>query len=263
MIMDRLYKYPRTHHIEGSRLQAGDEDLDVVPFARLAGRTLVIEEKMDGANAAISFSDDGRLLLQSRGHYLVGGERERHFHLFKTWASRYTNELQKALQDRYVLYGEWLYAKHTVFYTDLPHYFLEFDIYDKQEEVFLDTVRRRAFLEPLPFVVSVKVLHSGMVVSLKVLQAMIGPSHFIAPNHLEQLRQICLQKRLDPQQALKETDQTTRMEGLYIKVEEEGVVKERYKYIRAGFLQAVFRSESHWLDRPIIPNGLQWGVSLF
>src|SRR5205807_2014548 len=33
-----------------------------------------------------------------------------------------------ALTDRYILYGEWLYAKHTVFYTDLPHYFLEFDI---------------------------------------------------------------------------------------------------------------------------------------
>jgi len=43
------------------------------------------------------------------------------------------------------------------------------------------------------------------------------------------------------------------MEGLYVKVEEEGVVRGRYKYVRASFLQAVFASESHWMDRPIIP----------
>lgn len=53
------------------------------------------------------------------------------------------------------------------------------------------------------------------------------------------------------------------MEGLYIKVEEEGTVQERYKYVRAGFLQTVFDSQSHWLDRPVIPNLLKAGVSLF
>ena len=46
------------------------------------------------------------------------------------------------------------------------------------------------------------------------------------------------------------------MEGLYLKVEEEGIVKERYKFIRPDFLTAVIESESHWLARPIIPNEL-------
>jgi len=53
------------------------------------------------------------------------------------------------------------------------------------------------------------------------------------------------------------------MEGLYIKVEEDGAVIERYKYVRAGFLQTVFDSESHWMDRPLIPNQLAPGVSLW
>ena len=53
------------------------------------------------------------------------------------------------------------------------------------------------------------------------------------------------------------------MEGLYIKVEEEGLVQERYKYVRAGFLQTVLNSHSHWLDRPIIPNGLRPDAVLF
>src|SRR5690242_12497250 len=79
---DPILKYPRTHHIEGSGIQKGDESLDVVSFDSLVGRHLVIEEKMDGANCAVSFSEDGRLLLQSRGHYLTGGEREKQFHLF-------------------------------------------------------------------------------------------------------------------------------------------------------------------------------------
>ena len=46
-----LRKYPRTAHLEGSRCQPGDEDLESVPFASIAGRHLVVEEKVDGANA--------------------------------------------------------------------------------------------------------------------------------------------------------------------------------------------------------------------
>jgi hypothetical protein len=53
------------------------------------------------------------------------------------------------------------------------------------------------------------------------------------------------------------------MEGLYIKVEEDGRVIERYKYIRASFLASVLDSGGHWLKRPIVPNQLQDGVDLF
>lgn len=38
---------------------------------------------------------------------------------------------------------------------------------------------------------------------------------------------------------------------------------ERYKYVRASFLTAVFESEGHWLDRPILPNRLGAGVDLY
>ena len=33
-----MYKYPRTPHMEGSRLQPGDEDLDSVPFSVIASQ---------------------------------------------------------------------------------------------------------------------------------------------------------------------------------------------------------------------------------
>ena len=142
--MNQIYKYPRTQHIEGSKLQVGDEDLSQVKLSDIKGKHLVIEEKMDGANSAMSFSEESKLQIQSRGHYLTGGPREKHFDLLKTWANMHYLELLEALGDRYVMYGEWLYAKHTVFYTDLPNYFMEFDILDVKTGEFLDTKIGRA-----------------------------------------------------------------------------------------------------------------------
>ena len=260
--MNDIHKYPRTQHLAGSGLQAGDDDLDVVGFDALAGRHLVIEEKMDGANSAVSFTADGRLLLQSRGHYLTGGPRERQFDLFKRWAGRHTHALWSILGSLYVMYGEWLYAKHTIFYTDLPHYFLEFDLYDTHAGVFLSTPRRREILAAAPFVVPVFVLREGAVASLAALRQMIGPSRFIAGDHRARLRALAATRGLDVERAARETDASGLMEGLYIKVEEDGVVAERYKYVRSGFLQTVLDAHSHWMDRPLLPNQVRAGVSL-
>src|SRR5258708_4394612 len=158
--MSTIYKYPRTPHLDGSRYQPGDEDLTSVAFDSLKGRFVVVEEKVDGANAGISFTSDGQLHLQSRGHFLIGGGREKHFNLFKTWAHSHQQELWEILKDRYVLYGEWLYAKHTVFYDRLPHYFLEFDIMDNADGSFLSTEKRRQLLNGSP-VISVPVVWKG------------------------------------------------------------------------------------------------------
>lgn len=130
-----LKKYPRTPHLEGSRLQPGDEDLSQIPFSDLKDKYLVIEEKIDGANSAISFSEEGELLLQSRGHYLTGGYRERHFNLLKQWANVHMDNFFDVLGTRYIMYGEWMYAKHSVYYDALPAYFMEFDIFDRERSI--------------------------------------------------------------------------------------------------------------------------------
>src|SRR5262249_54997514 len=155
-------------------------------------------------------------------HYLTGGPRELHFHLLKAWAHRYAVELWDLLSSRYIMYGEWLYAKHTVFYTDLPNYFMEFDILDTTDDTFLDTPRRRALLATASFVHSALVLREGMLGSAEELQSLVGPSHFIAADHLARLRAVCEAKGVNTDQVLRETDPTTTMEGLYIKVEEGG-----------------------------------------
>src|SRR3954464_15727562 len=142
-----LRKYPRTRHLEGSRLQPGDEDLDSVAFAAIRGRHVVVEEKLDGANVGVGFDADGALRLQSRGHYLVGGPRERQFARFKAWAAEVRPRVWERLGPRHVMYGERLLRKATVFYDALPHYFCEFDVLDRETGKFLSTPARARLLD--------------------------------------------------------------------------------------------------------------------
>ena len=254
-----LKKYPRTPHLEGSRLQPGDEDLSQIPFSCIKGKYLVVEEKIDGANTAISFDEDGQLLLQSRGHYLTGGHRERHYNLLKQWGSIHKDALYRVLGTRYIMYGEWMYAKHTVYYDALPHYFLEFDIFDRKNQIFLSTQRRHKMLEALP-VVSVPVLKTGTFSSREALLSLLGRSMYITDQKVQSLRMTSEKLGLDVDRQCRETDPSTDMEGLYIKVEENGQVVDRMKFVRPSFTQAVDISQTHWLDRPIVPNGLRVSV---
>ena len=230
--MIQILKYPRTPHISGSRLQPGDEDVKVVAREALEGVSFIIEEKLDGSNCGVSFAPHGSLILQSRGHVLAGGPRERQFDLLKRWASHHVAALRDILGQRYVMYGEWLYARHTIPYDRLPHYFLEFDILDRESGAFLDTEARGKLLAGGP-VLSVPVLGrspAGMI------ETYVGKSLYSS---------------------------TEMMEGLYLKGEGGGHVVERFKYVRTDFLQAVANSDSHWMDRPIEPNRLAEGVDIF
>ena len=257
--MTTIDKYPRTQHIEGSRLQEGDHDLSQVTFKELENQHFVVEEKMDGANAGISFSDNADLLLQSRGHFLIGGPRERHWTLFKRWAAAHTEELFDILGSRYVMYGEWMYAKHTVYYDLLPHYFLEFDVYDKDTNNFLSTRQRRMMLTN-SCVTSVLVLHEGVISDLNSLKSLVRPSYFKSGMWKMNLTAEALKRKQDPTIISAQTDKHDDMEGLYIKIENQDCVTKRLKWVRHTFLNSIIELETHWLDRTIIPNRLAPGV---
>jgi hypothetical protein len=251
-----LLKYPRTPHLEGSNLQSGDEDMPRVPYRNLAGRFIVVEEKLDGANTGVSYDAHANQRLQSRGHYLVGGWRERQFAQFKQWAGVHEDALFDRLTDRFVMYGEWLAAKHTVFYDCLPHYFQEFDLLDTHTGQFLDTQRREALLAGSP-VQSVPVLYRGVAPrTLRELKAMVMPSLAKSPKWQEALIEIATRRHLKVERILNETEQSILAEGLYIKVEENGQVVERLKWVRSDFIQAILAHDDDWHNRPIVPNQL-------
>jgi hypothetical protein len=266
-----LYKYPSTPHLEGSQLQKGDtgyrqgakRHAGKVPLSTLAGSFIVVEEKLDGANAGISFGSGGELLLQSRGHYLTGGGRERQFALFKRWAAAHEEALLACLGERYVLYGEWLGKKHSVFYNHLPHFFCEFDIYDRQRQVFLSTAARSALLGSAP-VLAVPVLYAGVAPSrMSDLLALVRPSLARTADWQRDFAAVVAREQLDLEKCWSQADKSDLAEGLYIKVEHDGVVTARYKWVRSDFVQAILDANMHHSQQPYVPNLLAPGVDIF
>jgi hypothetical protein len=112
-------------------------------------------------------------------------------------------------------------------------------------------------------VVSVPVLRKGAFKRREELTELISHSNFKSPYWRENLIAAAEREGLNQERVVKETDPSDLMEGLYIKEERNGGVEARYKFIRAGFLQAVLESESHWQSRPILPNLLSDKVDIF
>ncbi len=161
------------------------------------------------------------------------------------------------------MYGEWLYAKHSVSYDALPHWFCEFDVYDRVDEVFLSTPRRHALLAGSP-VVSVPVLQTGALPrSVKSLRALVRPSLAKTARWREAFEQSVARQGLDLELAWRQTDKSTLSEGLYIKVENDTEVLGRFKWVRPDFVQTILDSGSHHSTRPVIPNGLAANVDLY
>jgi hypothetical protein len=109
-------------------------------------------------------------------------------------------------------------------------------------------------------VVPVHVLKMGRFKKLEELRALLGRSGFITDERFAHLTDASLDAGVLPLDAHKHTDMDERMEGLYVKWEEDGVVKGRYKFVRDTFTNAILDQDQHWHDRPIIQNRLASGV---
>lgn len=258
-IVSRTFtRYPSTLHLEGSRLQTGDSS-DCRRLKDLEGRHVVIEEKLDGAQAGFSFTEGGEMLAQSRGHYLLDSQRQ--FGRMFEWLRAMEGDLLERLEDRYLVFGENCFAKHSCFYDRLPALFNEFDIWDRKDEVFLDTARRRALLAGLP-VVSVPVLYAGpMPTDARLIQSLVRPSLAKSADWRTSFEAQVAQQKLPLDLCWQQTDKSDMSEGLYLKVEEGGVVVERYKFVRHSFTQTILESGSHHSRRPVIPNQLVPGAT--
>lgn len=243
---------PRTYHLEDSRLLPGETNPDRVPFSAIQGKYLVIEEKVDGVGVSLGFNDEAELVIEHRGHAAHGPV----FAPLKAWAAAHLDLLWTLLEDRYVLLGEWMYPKHTVFYDRLPAYLLESDVYDRTADAFLSTHARQKLLQG-SCVTSVPVLAQGAFSGIQQIRGLILPSLYKSDEWVSSLTHVCEQTRQSFWPVWAETDHAREGEGLYIKVETQAAVTERYKYIRPDFLKALLESGSHWMERPLLPNQLE------
>jgi hypothetical protein len=250
-----IFKYPRTPHLETSSMHGDDFLLNRIQFSALQNQYVIYEYKIDGANSAISFSEDKQLLIQSRGHYLRGGAREKEFSKTKLWANLYINDLYDVLGKRYIMFGESMYAKHTIFYDKLPHYFLEFDVFDKENNIFLSTKKRKALLEGLAYC-PVPIAYEGYPISLEHLKSFIGYSVYKTESWKDNLKKATEDMNLDYNKVVSQTDMSDLDEGIYVKIETEDQTIGRAKFVRKSFVEEIIKQDSHWHDRPIIPNKL-------
>ncbi len=240
---DDFVKYPRTPHLFGSRGTDDDKHLSARDSATfLIDPSLVVEEKLDGTNVGIHFASSGKMVLQCRGHEITSGMHAQ-YDLFKQWTTGKRPVLEDMLANRFILFGEWLYAKHSVHYHALPHYFFEFDIYDKEMGVFLDLETRLAMLTGTGMW-TVPVLHRGALTE-------------------EQLRGCITRSQFDSAFDNPLTGQIDNvMEGVYVRTEAGGRVTGRAKLVRPEFVERVKLSE-HWQHQAMVPNLLADGAEIW
>ncbi len=236
-------KYPRTPHLFGSRGTDDDKHLGESESTRfIADDSLIVEEKIDGTNVGIHFTAEGAMVLQCRGHLITEGMHPQ-YDLFKQWAAGKRLTLENLLEDRYILFGEWVYARHSVHYRQLPHYFFEFDIFEKGAQQFLSLERRLELLEGTG-IHTVPVLHAGKL-NRETLAALIGPSQF--DSEFENP----VTNRVD-----------NLMEGLYLRTERDRVVSGRAKVVRPEFVEKIKQSE-HWQYQAMTINRLKHGADIW
>jgi atypical dual specificity phosphatase len=232
-----LAKYPRTPHLANlGAATRGDKLLSAAESAALlsSGARAFVTEKLDGANLGLSISAEGRVRVQNRGHYVDAAYHEQ-FKPLDKWVASHTADLWAVLRadeapGRYILFGEWLYARHSVPYTRLPDWFLAFDLYDRATGTFaaydaLVAVLAGTGIQPVPLVA-----HRALAGLEDAVALMEGPA------------------------AYGDAAAGTRREGVVVSVCEGGTVTARGKLVRAGFLDTV--AQGRWNRGQLVPNAL-------
>ncbi|MEP3667144.1 MAG: hypothetical protein ABJN42_10470, partial [Roseibium sp.] len=94
----------------------------------------------------------------------------------------------------------------------------------------------------------------------------IGPSLYRSPDWRENLSKAAEAAGVDPEIALQESGAHRAgpelAEGVYVKIETEEHTVGHFKFVDAGFTQAITESGSHWAARPMIRNRLAEDVDI-
>lgn len=226
-----IFKFPRTRHLvdlgscTSDDLRMSREDArQLLRLARTNYWHMTVEEKVDGANIGFSVTEDGEIQVQNRSHY-VNSSSHVQFRLLNRFVAGYEADIRAVCEGRRVLFGEWMYARHSVRYTRLPSYFLAFDVYDTSAGKFLS---RRAFDELLD-------------------RTSLQRVHRFDLGHVWGLEE--LESALLEQRSMYTDD---AMEGVYLRADRGDWLVERCKLVRKGFICG----NEHWSARRVELNGM-------
>ena len=224
-----VYKFPRTPHLLDLGAATSDDIHADMSSLRIEGH-VVITEKIDGANMGFSLSPDrSQIVVQNRSHYVNSSTHEQ-FKKLGLWVERHREELYQLLDrdpffaERYILFGEWVFATHSIPYAHLPDYFIAYDLYDRATQTWEHTQGLRRLLSSTTISV-VPVIHEGIPPTDDVLRAMVQS---------------------------KSSFYDGRVEGVYVKVERDTRVAFRGKIVRDDFIAG----NEHWTRGGLRVNGL-------
>lgn len=247
-------------HLDGSGLGTSSSSRERLAWSDLSHRHVVLEEKMDGSERSFEFDDDLEPVLRYRGSPLdlsSRGGAEKQFDKFKDWFEMNADAFFDRFETRYRVYGEWLFAAHRIFYDILPCHFLEFDILDMRDGRFLDTTSRQELLSAVQAIHSVRVIAAGSAGAIQHPSKLVGPSAFKSPTWRQSAGLAASRVGQSPDAFLGRLDGTDLAEGVYGKVEENGEVVLRFKWVRPDFVSAIVDGGRHWKDMPLVPNVVQ------
>lgn len=112
------YKYPRTYHMPFSP-GATDDDKVLPSLSPWHGQEVVVTLKMDGENTSLYPDGFHARSLDSRHHPS------------RDWLARFHAGFAHDIPVGWRICGENLYARHSLFYDELPSYFLGFSAWDE------------------------------------------------------------------------------------------------------------------------------------
>lgn len=109
----------------------------------------------------------------------------------------------------------------------------------------------------------VPVVHTGEIRSVDQLVSLTRPSPYKSKEWRDALLVAAEQSGSRFDMVAQQTEDSDLAEGLYLKQESADQVQDRFKFVRADFLQTIEAADGHWHDRPILPNRLADDVDIF
>ena len=222
-----IHKFPRTQHIFNIGGATVDDRMLSKEYYDLFmnDNDVFIAEKVDGAQLGVSIDENYKIVIQNRSHY-VNSKSHSQFEKLDKWIMDHSQSLYEILDQDTILFGEWLYAKHSISYTELPDYFMAFDLYNKKKKLF----------------------YSRDILVEKLKDTNV---HFV--------REMYRGKIKDKNQLLKLIEQKSeytdgRVEGIYLKIFEDNYIKNRCKLVRNDFICG----NEHWTKGGIQVNKIKY-----
>jgi atypical dual specificity phosphatase len=196
-------------------------------------REVIIEEKIDGANMGISIDPNTfQVIFQNRSHYVSAGYATQ-FKKLNIWENKHREDLFKILvPGRHILFGEWLFAKHSIHYDNLPGYFVAFDIFDKNVGKFLSRNKLEELLSQTQITIIRKITQN----TFKKIDDIVAIVKYNSDYY------------------------NGPIEGIYVRVCEDDYTVDRAKIVRHDFLsgnQDITEKFQHWASKDLVENSIK------